>query len=86
MPVSLAFRSRTSTTCASEPYLKQRRVWRGTRSSPVAIGVRKAPAPQGLPGYIRIDTGHQGDQDGMKGVYQRSQFVLRRHSPNLVSL
>jgi hypothetical protein len=54
---------------ASAPYLKQRRVWRGTRPSPVAIGVRKAPAPQGLPGYIRIDTVHQGDQDGFKGVY-----------------
>jgi transposase InsO family protein len=54
---------------ASEPYLKQRRVWRGTRPTPIAIGVRKAPAPQGLPGYIRIDTVHQGDQDGVKGVY-----------------
>ena len=54
---------------ASEPYRKRRLVWRGTRPSPVAIGVRKAPAPQGLPGYIRIDTVHQGDQDGMKGVY-----------------
>jgi hypothetical protein len=54
---------------ASEPYRKQRLVWRGTRPSPVAIGIRKAPAPQGLPGYIRIDTVHQGDQDGMKGVY-----------------
>ena len=31
--------------------------------------MRKAPAPQGLPGYIRIDTVHQGDQDGIKGVY-----------------
>ena len=54
---------------ASEPYRKLRLVWRGTRSSPVAIGVRKAPAPAGLPGYIRIDTVHQGDQDGIKGVY-----------------
>jgi transposase InsO family protein len=53
----------------SEPYRKRRLVWHGTRPSPVAIGVRKAPAPQGLPGYIRIDTVHQGDQDGMKGVY-----------------
>ena len=33
------------------------------------IGIRKAPAPQGLPGYIRIDTVHLGDLDGMKGVY-----------------
>ncbi|MGA7180902.1 MAG: hypothetical protein WBX11_15140 [Thiobacillaceae bacterium] len=54
---------------ASEAYQKQRRVWHKTRPSPVAIAVRKAPAPQGLPGYIRIDTVHQGDQDGLKGVY-----------------
>ena len=59
----------------SEPYRKQRQVWRGTRPSPASIGIRKAPAPQGVPGYlwsfdhIRIDTVHQGDQDGMKGVY-----------------
>jgi len=54
---------------ASEPYRKQRLVWHATRPSPVAIGIRKAPAPQGLPGYIRIDTVHQGDLDGIKGVY-----------------
>jgi transposase InsO family protein len=54
---------------ASEPYRKQRLVWQRTRPAPVAVGIRKAPAPQGLPGYIRIDTVHQGDQDGMKGVY-----------------
>ena len=54
---------------ASEPYRKQRLVWHHTRPTPVAIGIRKAPAPQGLPGYIRIDTVHQGDQDGLKGAY-----------------
>ncbi len=54
---------------ASDPYCKQRVQWRGTRPSPVAIGIRKAPAPHGLPAYIRIDTVHQGDQDGMKGIY-----------------
>jgi len=54
---------------ASELYRKHRLVCNGTRPAPLAIGVRKAPAPQGLPGYIRIDTVHQGDQDGMKGVY-----------------
>ncbi len=57
------------------PYRKQRQVWRGTRASPVAIGKRQAPAPQGMPGYIRIDTVHQGDQDGMKGLpYQRRRY------------
>ena len=54
---------------ASAGYRKQRLVWRGTRPSAVVIGIRKAPAPQGVPGYIRIDTVHQGDRDGMKGVY-----------------
>ncbi len=51
------------------PYRKQRLTHQVTRPSRVLVGVRKAPAPQGLPGYIRIDTVHQGDQDGVKGVY-----------------
>jgi len=54
---------------ASDPYRKQRLVWQRTRPSKLTIGIRKAPAPQGSPGYIRIDTVHQGDQDGVKGVY-----------------
>ncbi len=54
---------------ASAGYRKQRLVWQKTRPSPIKIGLRKAPAPQGLPGYIRIDTVHQGDLDGTKGVY-----------------
>jgi hypothetical protein len=54
---------------ASAGYHKHRLVWQKTRPSPVTIGVRKAPAPHGLPGYIRIDTVHQGDLDGAKGIY-----------------
>jgi hypothetical protein len=54
---------------ASPRYRDLRVVHLGTRPVKIAIGVRKAPAPQGLPGYIRIDTVHQGDQDGSKGVY-----------------
>ena len=54
---------------ASAGYRKQRLVWHKTRPSPIKIGVRKAPAPHGLPGYIRIDTVHQGECDGAKGVY-----------------
>jgi hypothetical protein len=34
-----------------------------------AIGIRKKPQPNGKPGYIRADTVHQGDLDGVKGVY-----------------
>ena len=40
-----------------------------TRSVVRAIGIRRKPEPQGRPGYIRVDTVHQGDQDGEKGVY-----------------
>ncbi len=33
------------------------------------IGKREKPDPQGQPGYIRIDTVHQGDLEKEKGVY-----------------
>jgi hypothetical protein len=35
----------------------------------VAIGERRKPQPGGQPGYLRVDTVHQGDLDGVKGVY-----------------
>jgi len=40
-----------------------------TRPVKNAIGVRRKPDPQGRPGFIRIDTVHQGDLDGVKGLY-----------------
>ena len=40
-----------------------------THPSPIAIGERRRPDPQGRPGYLRVDTVHQGDWDGEKGVY-----------------
>jgi hypothetical protein len=45
---------------ASAGYQKQRVVWQRTRPSPSKIGVRKAPAPQGIPGYIRIAESKNG--------------------------
>jgi len=44
---------------------------RYTRTKPAVakIGERARPAPGGSPGYIRIDTVHQGDLSGEKGVY-----------------
>jgi hypothetical protein len=35
----------------------------------IPIGERRKPQPRGWPGYLRIDTVHQGDQDGRKGIY-----------------
>ena len=40
-----------------------------TRPTAVAIGERRRPDPQGQPGYLRVDTVHQGDPPGKKGVY-----------------
>jgi len=40
-----------------------------TKPAVVKIGERARPAPGGSPGYIRIDTIHQGDGLGQKGVY-----------------
>lgn len=54
----------------STGYQKQRRCFEKTRSNKGStIGERKKPSPNGEPGYIRIDTVHQGDLDGQKGVY-----------------
>ena len=33
------------------------------------IGERRKPRPNGKPGYLRVDSVHQGDMDGVKGVY-----------------
>jgi hypothetical protein len=50
-------------------YLARRQVFAKTRPTGIAIGVRRVPTPDGRPGFIRIDSVHQCDQDGAKGVY-----------------
>ena len=43
---------------------------RNTLPGPAIVHLmRRAPTPDGRPGFIRIDSAHQGDQDGVKGVY-----------------
>jgi transposase InsO family protein len=54
----------------SAGYRNQRTVLSKTRPTRgVDIGVRRAPAPEGRAGFIRIDSVHQGDEDGAKGLY-----------------
>ncbi len=54
----------------SAGYRAQRVVLTKTQpSKAVKIGVRRAPAPEGRAGFIRIDSVHQGDLDGIKGLY-----------------
>jgi hypothetical protein len=50
-------------------YRKQAAVFEPTRPSGVSIGERRKPDPRGRPGFLRVDTVHQGDWDGAKGVY-----------------
>jgi transposase InsO family protein len=50
-------------------YRKRNTSYRPTRPTPVSIGDRRRPDPRGRPGYLRVDTVHQGDQNGRKGLY-----------------
>ena len=50
-------------------YRQRRLHFTKTKPTPVSIGERRRPNPQGQPGYLRADTVHQGDRDGVKGVY-----------------
>ena len=54
-----------------QPRYRERRLcYVKTRPSAVAIGERRPPDAQGRPGFLRIDTVHQGDAPGgAKGVY-----------------
>ena len=56
--------------------LKKTRVYESkslhyTKTNPVQrdIGERRKPSPNGIPGYLRVDSVHQGDLDKEKGVY-----------------
>lgn len=50
-------------------YRERRMNYIKTRAVQVAIGERRRPRPDGKPGYLRVDTVHQGDLHGIKGVY-----------------
>ena len=76
----------------SEHYRKRNASYQPTRPTPIAIGERRKPQPQGLPGYLRIDTVHQGDQDGRKGLYhinavdQVTQWEIVAATPQISEL
>jgi hypothetical protein len=53
----------------SPVYRKQYLVYQPTRPVQIAIGERRAPQPEGRAGFLRVDTVHQGDLDGVKGIY-----------------
>ena len=53
----------------SRGYRACRVAYQPTRATPAAIGERRRPMPDNRPGYLRLDTVHQGDRDGVKGLY-----------------
>jgi transposase InsO family protein len=53
----------------SSAYRKRNTSYQPTRPTPIPIGERRKPQPRGQPGFLRIDTVHQGDQQGRKGLY-----------------
>lgn len=54
---------------ATKPYRRRAMTLSKTRAAKVDIGLRKKPQSNGRPGFLRIDTVHQGDRDKAKGVY-----------------
>lgn len=40
-----------------------------TKPTKIPIGERRKPKPNGMPGFLRVDTVHQGDFNKTKGVY-----------------
>lgn len=67
----------------SSGYQRQRASMTKTQAAQRPIGVRQAPRTNGRAGYVRIDSVHQGDQDGRKGVYhitcvdEQSQYHIQ---------
>jgi transposase InsO family protein len=53
----------------SAAYRRRNTTYQPTRPTVIRIGERRKPQPRGWPGYLRIDTVHQGDCDGRKGIY-----------------
>lgn len=54
---------------ASQTYQRVRGPFDKTRPVHLPIGERRKPHPEGRPGFVRVDTVHQGDLDGIKGLY-----------------
>lgn len=53
----------------SRTYRTRRTLIEHTRPTTVRIGERRRPQPDGQPGHVRVDTVHQGDRNGVKGLY-----------------
>lgn len=50
-------------------YRRVNKNYQGTKATKVNIGERRKPTPNGQPGFLRVDTVHQGDENKEKGIY-----------------
>lgn len=50
-------------------YVEQSQTFEKTKPVDRSIGERRKPEPEGQPGFLRVDTVHQGDFGKQKGVY-----------------
>jgi len=50
-------------------YKFRAKIFTKTNPTKVNIGERRKPEPNGKPGFLCVDTVHQGDKDGEKGAY-----------------
>lgn len=50
-------------------YISHATTYTQTQATTVPIGERRKPQPFGKPGFLRVDSVHQGDRDKEKGVY-----------------
>lgn len=64
--ISIAHLYRLRTT---DRYRFRAKTFTKTNPTKVSIGERRKPEPDGKPGYLCVDTVHQGDKDGEKGAY-----------------
>jgi hypothetical protein len=53
----------------SRVYRENALTFEKTNPVQVPIGERRKPEPNNIPGFLRVDTVHQGDKDRKKGVY-----------------
>jgi transposase InsO family protein len=73
----------------SAAYRKRNTTYQPTRPAVIGIGERRKPQPRGVPGYLRIDTVHQGDRDGVyhiNAVDEVTQWEIVAATPQISEL
>ena len=60
----------------SRTYRQRRVAYQRTKPTQVTIGERRRPDPKNRPGFLRVDTVHQGDLDGVKGAKAKGVYHI----------